>query len=53
MCDDIDIEWKDYGHWYCKHGYYIGFNCPDCDTSSPVEVLTDRDPGDETDHDEA
>ena len=49
MCK-IDEAWENYPQWYCKHGYYIGLACPDCDTSYPVEVLTDVDPGDDDDY---
>jgi len=45
MCS-VDEEWSH----YCKHGYYHGRDCPDCDTSHPVGVfIENNDPGDETD----
>jgi hypothetical protein len=28
---ELEREWVDYQHWYCQHGYLIGFGCPDCD----------------------
>lgn len=37
--DDLEVEWRDFDGHYCKHGYYRGMECDDCDTSSPVEVL--------------
>jgi len=50
--DLIDVQWEEYQEWYCKHGYFKGIECPDCDCNSPVEVLSNRDPGDETDYKE-
>ncbi len=49
MCQ-IDEEWQDFNNWYCRHGYYTGLACPDCSTSSPVEVLENVDPGDDNDY---
>lgn len=50
MSSAIDEAWQDFFNWYCRHGYYRGIECPDCDSSSPVASFdTNRDPGDETD----
>jgi hypothetical protein len=43
--------WEEFDDNYCKHGYYRGVECPDCDSSSPVGVfIENNDPGDETEH---
>jgi len=47
----LDEAWAEFNDYYCKHGYYRGVDCPDCDVPSHLPAyLTNCDPGDETDY---